>query len=128
MDRMQKFFIAFVFAWVVATQAPTIWGGDHIEMQVADAGARLEFDCAHGTIDEPLRADAKGAFKLKGTFTPERSGPTPDGGAAPIAKAIYSGTIKDGTMTLRIVVDGQDPAGRTYELERDRSGNVRKCR
>jgi hypothetical protein len=115
-------------AWVSSTQdAPIVWGGDHIEMEVSRTGARIEFDCAHGTIDEPLRADAKGAFKVKGTFTPERSGPTRDDNP-PAPKATYSGTITDAAMTLRIVIEGGDAQGTSYELTRDRRGNVRKCR
>lgn len=124
---VQKYLVALGCAWVAAVQT-TVWGGDHVEREVTAAGARLELDCAHGTIDEPLRADAKGAFEAKGTFTPERSGPTRDGDASRTAKASYSGTIKDDTMTLRIVVDGSERSGNTYELVRDRPGNVRKCR
>lgn len=125
---MQKLLFALAFAGVTTAPQTTVWGGDHVEMEVTGGGARLEFDCAHGTIDEPLRVDAKGAFRAKGTFTPERSGPSRDGDASPIAKAIYSGTLKDDAMTLRVVVDGQDGPGTTYELVRGRPGNVRKCR
>ena len=81
----------------------TVWGGQHIEMQVTAAGATVEFDCAHGTVDEALRLDSTGAFKAKGTFVPERGGPSRDDGPPPL-KATYSGTIHDGTMSLKIVV------------------------
>jgi hypothetical protein len=127
---VEKFLItiAFALACVVATQdAPIVWGGDHIEMEVTRTGARIEFDCARGTIDQALRPDAKGAFKVRGTFTPERSGPT-RGEDAPSPKATYSGTIAGDAMTLRVVVEGGDPQGTSYELTRDRRGNVRKCR
>ena len=127
---MERFLITIVCALgcVVLTQdAPIVWGGDHIEMEVTRTGARIEFDCARGTIDEPLRPDAKGAFTVKGTFTPQQSGPT-RGDDAPAPKAAYSGTIKENVMTLRIVVEGGDAQGTSYELTRDRRGNVRKCR
>jgi hypothetical protein len=115
-------------AWVGSTQeAPVVWGGDHIEMEVTKAGARVEFDCAHGTIDEPLRADAQGAFTLKGTLTPERGGPTRDG-SPPAPKATYSGTIYGTAMTLKVTIEGGDAQGTTYELIREQRGNVRKCR
>jgi hypothetical protein len=120
--------MACALAWVIATQeTPVVWGGEHIEMEIGRTTARIELDCAHGTIDEPVRPDAKGAFKVKGTFTPERGGPTVEG-ETPAPKATYSGAITDDTMTLRIVVQGQDEHGITYELTRDRRGNVRKCR
>ena len=115
-------------AWVGATQdAPVVWGGDHIEMEVTRSGARLEFDCAHGTIDEPLRPDPQGAFKLKGTFTPERGGPSRDENR-PAPRATYSGTIYGTAMALKVVVEGGDAKGTIYELVRDQRGNVRKCR
>jgi hypothetical protein len=123
---MREILIALVFGWVAGAQT-TVWGGDHVDMEMTGTGARLEFDCAHGTIDEALHADASGAFHVKGTFTPERGGPSRDGDAPPVTKVTYAGTIKDDTMTLRIVVDGQDRPG-TYELTRGRPGNVRKCR
>ena len=123
---MRPILMALALAWMNAPQT-TIWGGDHVEMEVTASDARLEFDCAHGTIDEPLRADSKGAFQAKGTLTPERSGPSRDG-ASRTAKVTYSGTIAGDAMTLRIGADGQDPQGTTYQLTRDRRGNVRKCR
>ena len=118
--------IALAVAGLAAAQT-TVWGGDHVEMEVTGTGARLEFDCAHGTIDEALRVDRQGAFQAKGTFTAERSGPSRDGDASRSAKATYAGTIRDDTMTLRVVVDGQD-RDNAYLLTRDRPGNLRKCR
>ena len=120
--------ILCALAWVSPTQdSPVVWGGDHIEMEVTRTGARLEFDCAHGTIDEPLRADAQGSFTLKGTFTAERGGPTRDDNP-PAPKATYSGTIHGTAMSLQVVVEGGDARGTIYELVRDQRGNVRKCR
>ena len=37
--------------------APGSWGGNHIRMIVTAEGAAIEYDCAWGTIDEPLLAD-----------------------------------------------------------------------
>jgi hypothetical protein len=124
---VKKYFAGAILAWVAVTQSASIWGGDHIQIDVTRDGARIELDCAHGTMDQAPRADAKGAFKVKGTFVPERSGPTQDD-KAPAPKAVYSGTIKDDTMTLRIVVDGHESDALTYELTRGQRGNIRKCR
>ena len=51
------------------------WGGEHIVMEVAGAGATVEFDCAHGTIDGTLTLDSGGRFDVAGSFTPDRGGP-----------------------------------------------------
>ena len=51
------------------------WGDDHVVLTVTDNGGRVEFDCAHGTLDHPLRLDDRGRFSVPGTFVPERGGP-----------------------------------------------------
>ena len=103
------------------------WGGDHIEMQTTASGARVEFDCAHGTIDERLAPDSQGTFTLKGTFTPETHGPVRDDGPGP-AKATYSGRITRDSMTLHVVIAGDEGPARDFTLTRNRSGRLNKCR
>lgn len=127
---MAAVFLAAVLAFFGGQTAPvvTVWGGDHIDMEITDAAARFEFDCATGAVSAAIRPDAKGAFKAEGTFLPERSGPSRDDGKARGLKATYSGTIIKDLMTLRVVVDGQDPKGTTYQLTRGQHGNLRKCR
>jgi len=110
----------------LATQEVT-WGGEHVEIKVASRGAIVELDCAHGTIDERIAADAQGAFTLKGTFTPESHGPTRDDAPA-AAKATYSGTIKGNRMTLHVTIEGEEGPGRDFTLTRDRPGTLYKCR
>jgi hypothetical protein len=97
-------------------------------MDETASGAELEFDCATGTITEPL-PHAEGAFSLKGTFTPERGGPTRDGETSRI-NATYSGTIKNDTMSLRIVLTGEDNGREvgTFALVKGRAVNLMKCR
>jgi hypothetical protein len=113
-------------ASVTAVQSIT-WGGEHVRMEVTKSGATLDFDCAHGTITQALPQSGK--FSLKGTFTPERGGPTRDD-APPTVYAIYSGAIADDSMKLRIVLAGsdKDQVPLEYALKRGSRGNVRKCR
>jgi hypothetical protein len=117
-------------AWLVAvafaTVQTTVWGGDHVRMNVTRSGAELEFDCATGTITEAV-PDTDGDFSLKGTFTPERSGPS-RGDRSRTVMATYSGTIDRDTMTLHIVLEGQDREASQYVLSRGRTGMLRKCR
>ena len=95
-------------------------------MDVTTTGAVLEFDCAHGEITESLPGkDAK--FSLKGTFTPERGGPTRRDGPPPV-DATYSGEITADTMTLRIVLAGSEREVAQFVLMKGSQGNVRKCR
>ena len=72
MDVMIRLLMALCFGVTTVAAQPVIWGGDHVRLEVTRNGAELEFDCATGTITEPL-PDTDGTFSLKGTFTPERA-------------------------------------------------------
>jgi len=126
---MRELLWAFALAGLVQSQGTTVWGGDHLEMEVSAKGAHLEFDCAHGTIDEPLKVDAKGTFSVKGTFTPERGGPEREGEESRAAKATYTGTITKDTMKLKVLLaTGNDRDDQEYVLVRNQRGHVFKCR
>ena len=58
-----------------------MWGGTGIQLTVNDATATVEFDCAHGTIDQPLLIDQDGRFDIPGTFVREHGGPIQEGEA-----------------------------------------------
>ena len=110
------------------THQTTVWGGNGIELQVGAKSATVEFDCARGTIDAPLKPDSNGHFAIKGTFTPEHPGPVRED-SSQSRPATYAGTIKDDAMTLTVTFSGDDaPPPMTFELARGRDGNVRKCR
>jgi hypothetical protein len=124
---MMRFLMALWLAVVVPAGPTVIWGGDHVRMDVTTSGAELEFDCATGTITDAL-PETEGTFSLKGTFTPERGGPARDGDTSRTVDANYSGTIKNDTMTLRVVVGAKDQEAAKYVLVRGREGRLMKCR
>jgi hypothetical protein len=51
------------------------WGGEHIEFVVNDNGAEVDYDCAHGRINQPIVLDKNGKFNLAGTYVTEHGGP-----------------------------------------------------
>lgn len=104
----------------------TVWGGQHVELEVTPAGATLEFDCASGFIAKPLQLDAQGKFKVAGTFSREHPGPVIRDGPGP-APATYSGSVQNGTMKLTIAVSQGENLGE-YMLFRGKPGLVMKCR
>ena len=69
------------------------WGDDHVSLTVSDNGGRVEFDCAHGTIDHPLRLDDLGRFSVPGTYVPEHSGPVQRGEKVESRPARYQGRL-----------------------------------
>jgi hypothetical protein len=100
------------------------WGGEHVRLTVTDTGGRVEFDCAHGTLDAPLRVDTEGRFSVPGTIVLE-GGPVPDPPPAPQG-ARYLGQ----TDGRRLLLERQNSGGEllgTFHLERGRAAVLFKC-
>jgi len=70
---------------------PGSWGGDHIGLEVSDTGARVEYDCAHGTIDGVLTLDAQGRFDARGAYVRERGGPVREDDRRPARRHATAG-------------------------------------
>ena len=107
--------------------ATGVWGGLHVNLEVGRNSAKIEYDCAHGAIEEPLVVDGNGKFELRGTFTQERGGPVRADETPESRAATYSGTIKGNTMTLTLKVSGVDET-ETFTLERGKPGELFKCK
>jgi hypothetical protein len=111
-----------------AGAAGTIWGGEHIHLQITTDGGIVEFDCASGTITNPVRVDAQGQFRLTGMFTREQPGPVRKDQTPTTTAATYSGDIVGDTMRLSIRTGPQNEAVGEYVLTRASAGHVVKCR
>ena len=104
-----------------------LWGGDHISLQVTADGARLEFDCAHGSIAQAITLDADNAFDVPGSFTPEHGGPVRSDEKPRDQSARYTGRVEGRTMTLTITLADKQDAG-TYTLVQGQSPDLFKCK
>jgi hypothetical protein len=103
------------------------WGGEHIALTVTAAGATLEYDCASGSIDEPLRPDASGRFEARGTFVPGKGGPAIEGEEPVRYSALHQGTTDGETMTLRVTrLDSGESVG-AFLLARGAPAQVFRC-
>ena len=103
------------------------WGGSHVSMRVTSAGASLEYDCAEGVIEEPLRPDAEGRFTATGTHTPGRGGPIRVGEILPAFRARYDGRVKGEQMSLRVTITETAVELGSFELRRGSSGLLVRC-
>ena len=109
-----------------ARRVPTgEWGGPHARLDVQDKGARLELDCAHGTLDGVLRLERGGRFRANGRFQRE--------GGAELAReaaegrpAQYSGALKGNVLTIRILTEDGQKLG-PFTLERGGRAELVKC-
>jgi hypothetical protein len=82
---------------------PGSWGGQGIHMSVTASGARIEYDCAAGTISEPLVADSNGLFEVSGAHTFESGGARQPGMPSPPSQpARYQGWTDGRQMQLTV--------------------------
>jgi hypothetical protein len=103
------------------------WGGDHIELVIAGTSATLEYDCAHGTIDQPFATDTRGNFSLTGTHTFEQGGPVRDGDPPDEHPARFEGRTDGRTMSLTVMLTDTDESIGTFALVRGVAPRVFKC-
>jgi hypothetical protein len=121
------FFLISCVNGVDMQRIPTgVWGGNHINIEVGEKSAAIEYDCAHGVIEGPLVVDAKGRFTLRGTHTPERGGPIRADEQQQSHPASYVGSISGNKMTLTLKLKGAEDE--TFTLEKGKQGELFKCR
>ena len=125
-------FAAAGLAGACATTVPAgpvtgAWGGEHVGLTLDSAGGRLEYDCAAGTITEPLIPSRDGSFAANGTHTPGTGGPDRIDRVPPSYGARYTGTVGRETMTLRVSVPARDLALGPFRLRRDAQPQLVRC-
>jgi hypothetical protein len=103
------------------------WGGDHVRLDVTAVGATLEYDCAHGTIDEPLAPDRGGRFSATGTHVFEHGGPIRVDETPNRHPARYDGQVSGDTLQLTVtIVDTQQGLG-VFTLRLAALSRLTKC-
>lgn len=119
---------------VVAPRPPSqtavplgIWGGEHVGLLLTERGGLLEYDCAHGKIDQAFVADGVGRFDLRGTHTREHGGPIRDDEEADTHPARYSGTTDGSTMLLTVTLSDSGEHVGTFKLTRGEAGRILRC-
>jgi len=103
------------------------WGGPRAGLTVEETKARLELDCAHGIITQPLTLDAKGGFQVEGRYFPERGGPVRANENDEGRPARYSGTVSGRTLTLTLRLGEGETLG-PYTLALGRPARLMKCK
>lgn len=103
------------------------WGGDHVLLVLSDTGGTVEFDCARGTILEPVRPDSQGRFTSKGTYVAGEPGPARISDVAAEQPATYVGTIRGTELTLSVMLTANAQSVGAFMLTRDSPGLLRRC-
>jgi hypothetical protein len=108
--------------------ASGVWGGEHVRLEVNDGGAAVEFDCANGSIDQPVVLDGEGRFNVKGRYAAEHGGPVRRDENDNARPARYAGQVKGDTLTLSVTVGDSKESVGPFTLTRGSEGRVMKCR
>ena len=103
------------------------WGGDHVRITIGAASSILEYDCAHGSIDQPFKVDASGHFDLAGTHVLEGPGPIREDQPPVAHPARYTGMTDGKTMTLTVTQTDSNQTLGPSTLTLDAPGRVVKC-
>jgi hypothetical protein len=103
------------------------WGGEHVRITIGAASSILEYDCAHGSIDQPFTVDAGGRFDLIGTHVPEEPGPIHEGQPPAAHPARYTGSTDGKTMTFTVTLTDISQTLGPFALALDAPGRVVKC-
>jgi hypothetical protein len=113
---------------------PGAWGGRHISLTVTETGARVEYDCAHGTVEGKIDVDAQGRFNVYGRHFEEHGGPVradeirEEGEGGGGYRVRLSGRVGGSLMKLTVTrTDTREVIG-TFDLARDRDPVITKCR
>ena len=106
---------------------PGDWGGRGARLTVDKDRARLELDCAHGSL-EAMTLE-KGRFDVAGRFVREHGGPIRKDEAEDAVSARYRGSVQGHAMTLEVVLE--EGGGQTlgpFELTLGGNARLMKCR
>jgi hypothetical protein len=110
-------------------ELPTgVWGGKHISLEVTKTGGVLEYDCAHGSIDQKIVPDRQGNFRVSGKHVEEHGGPVRQSEKSEGYAVVYVGQIKGEKMKLSILRKDNKKTVGTFALTRGQEPFVVKCR
>lgn len=103
------------------------WGGEHVGMVVTDSGATLEYDCAAGRINGPLRLESDGSFTWTGVHMPGHGGPIFFDEPPNEHPARYTGHATSTTLQYTLEVLDMPGTVMTFTMKRGANPHVFKC-
>ena len=125
--------VAVVAACSVVIAGPGVfiiigdWGGEHVQLELEEAGGTLEYDCAHGTIEPGWTLTDDGEFSGTGEHIIEHGGPVREGEILPTRPASYDGTVDGDRMSLTVTLSDSAQVIGTFQLQRGSDGQLMRC-
>ncbi|MDX2005901.1 MAG: hypothetical protein SFU83_11535 [Meiothermus sp.] len=103
-----------------------VWRSIEAELRLTEQGGTIVYGCANGTINQPVRPDARGEFRVTGTYT--QGYPVEGPGVPPreVKPGVYSGKVVGDTLVFGFeFADGNKNGNIT--VVRDGRQNVLFC-
>jgi hypothetical protein len=105
-----------------------LWGGEHISMQVTELRSTVEYDCAHGTIDQRIAIDRRGRFDVSGMQVAERGGPVRQNEQLAGYPVRFAGQVNGKRMKLSVRNSVTKELVGIFTLVYGGEPKLRKCR
>jgi hypothetical protein len=105
---------------------PGEWGGEGVALIVTSTGGDFEFDCAVGSVDEPLILDDRSSFAVVGILIPG-GGPEREGEDPRRRPATYEGSVRGDRMELTVRLLDTGDISDPYTLRRGETPFLRRC-
>ncbi|HMD37576.1 MAG TPA: hypothetical protein VKH42_21520 [Vicinamibacterales bacterium] len=100
------------------------WGATGVSLEVTAKGGTIEYDCGHGTLDQPLTVDRSGRFTVTGRHFRE-GGPSRDDDTGQPAR--YDGIVSGDAMALTVTLTDAKTTLGTFSLAYGHSPVLHKC-
>ena len=100
------------------------WGGPHIGVDLDGGLGAVRFDCAAGSIDQPIISG--GPFRVTGTYRPGAEGPVRVGQIFTAKRATYSGTATKTTMNMMVTLEDGEVLG-PFDLTLGAAPQIARC-
>ena len=120
--------VALAACETVSNPQPLVgsWGGQHVGLIFEGGFGKLDYDCASGTIDEPIIPGAGGGFEADGRHIPGHGGPVRVGEIFVSKRAHYRGTVQQGVMNLGATLDDGTVIG-PFTLRQGAQPQILRC-
>ncbi len=105
-----------------------LWGGEHISMEITERGAKVEYDCAHATINQRIALDRRGRFDVSGIQVQEHGGPVRQNEQATGYPVRFAGQVNGKTMKLSVRNSATKELVGIFMLVYGSDPKIRKCR
>lgn len=101
---------------------------EHISMQVTKQRTTVEYDCAHGTIDQAITLDRRGRFDVSGIQVAEHGGPVRQNEQLAGYRVRFAGQVNGKRMMLRVTNSVTKELVGDFTLIYGDEPKLRKCK